>query len=87
MKANGGVDVKIHIFLTSALVGGEWSASRPGRFQNAGQNYGIKIANRYFENVAKCKHLGTTLTSQNLIEEGIQRRMNSGNAIFFKSTT
>jgi hypothetical protein len=27
-----GVDVEIHIFLTSALVGGEWSASRPGRF-------------------------------------------------------
>jgi hypothetical protein len=22
----------IHIFLTSALAGGEWSASRPGRF-------------------------------------------------------
>jgi hypothetical protein len=22
----------IHAFLTSALVGGEWSASRPGRF-------------------------------------------------------
>jgi hypothetical protein len=32
MKACGGVDVQIHIFLTSALVGGEWSASRPGRF-------------------------------------------------------
>jgi hypothetical protein len=32
MKANGGVDVQIHIFLTSALVLGEWSASRPGRF-------------------------------------------------------
>jgi hypothetical protein len=28
----GGVDVYIHIFLTSALVGGEWSGSRPGRF-------------------------------------------------------
>jgi hypothetical protein len=27
-----GVDVQIHIFLTSALVGGEWSTSRPGRF-------------------------------------------------------
>jgi hypothetical protein len=27
-----GVDVYIHIFLTSALVGGEWSASRPDRF-------------------------------------------------------
>jgi hypothetical protein len=32
MKAYGGVDVWIHVFLTSALVGGEWSASRPGRF-------------------------------------------------------
>jgi hypothetical protein len=32
MKAYGGVDVEIHIFLTSALVGGEWSDSRPGRF-------------------------------------------------------
>jgi hypothetical protein len=26
------VDVELHIFLTSALVGGEWSVSRPGRF-------------------------------------------------------
>jgi hypothetical protein len=26
------VHVLIHIFLTSALVGGEWSVSRPGRF-------------------------------------------------------
>jgi hypothetical protein len=32
MKAYGGVDVCIHIFLTSALAGGEWSASRRGRF-------------------------------------------------------
>jgi hypothetical protein len=32
MKAYGGVNVYIHIFLTSALVGDEWSASRPGRF-------------------------------------------------------
>jgi hypothetical protein len=32
MKAYGGVNVKIHIFLTSALVGCEWSASRPSRF-------------------------------------------------------
>jgi hypothetical protein len=30
MKAYGGVDLQTHIFLTSALVGGEWSASRPG---------------------------------------------------------
>jgi hypothetical protein len=32
MKAYGGVDVEAHVFLTSALVGGEWSASRLGRF-------------------------------------------------------
>jgi hypothetical protein len=29
MKAYGGVNVYIHIFLTSTLAGGEWSASRP----------------------------------------------------------
>jgi hypothetical protein len=28
MKAYGGVDVQIHVFLTSALAEGEWSASR-----------------------------------------------------------
>jgi hypothetical protein len=32
MKAYGGVDVYIHIFLTSALAGGYLSASRPGRY-------------------------------------------------------
>jgi hypothetical protein len=32
MKEYGEVDVWIHIFLTSAVVGGEWSASRRGRF-------------------------------------------------------
>jgi hypothetical protein len=32
MKAYGGVIVWIHIFLTSALARGEWSASRPDRF-------------------------------------------------------
>jgi hypothetical protein len=32
MKACGGVDIYNHIFLTSALAGGEWSASHPGRF-------------------------------------------------------
>jgi hypothetical protein len=32
MKTYGGVDVYIHTFLTSALDGGEWSASRPCRF-------------------------------------------------------
>jgi hypothetical protein len=30
MKAYGGLDVLIHVILTSALVRGKWSASRPG---------------------------------------------------------
>jgi hypothetical protein len=30
MKAYGRMDVQIHVLLTSALVAGEWSASRPG---------------------------------------------------------
>jgi hypothetical protein len=32
MKMNGGMAIQIHVFLTSALVGGKWSASCPGRF-------------------------------------------------------
>jgi hypothetical protein len=32
IKAYYGVEVSLHAFLTSALDGGEWSASRPGRF-------------------------------------------------------
>jgi hypothetical protein len=32
MKEYGGVEVYIHVFLTSAIFGAEWSASRSGRF-------------------------------------------------------
>jgi hypothetical protein len=32
MEAYGGVDIEIHMFLTSALFGGEWTASHPGYF-------------------------------------------------------
>jgi hypothetical protein len=32
MNVCGGMEVYIHVFLTLALVGGEWSVSRPGRF-------------------------------------------------------
>jgi hypothetical protein len=34
MNAYGGVDVQIHIFLTSALAGGEWTVSRSGRVKS-----------------------------------------------------
>jgi hypothetical protein len=42
MKTYGGVDVKTHVFLTSALVGGEWSASRPDSF-TPGENPPVPI--------------------------------------------
>jgi hypothetical protein len=52
------------------------------RHQNAGQNYGIKIAKRCFENVAKLRYLGTSIKNQNLIQEEIKRRLNSGDASY-----
>jgi hypothetical protein len=35
--------------------------------QKAGQRQGIKIVNRSFEDVAKFRYLGTTLTDKNCI--------------------
>jgi hypothetical protein len=32
MKAYGGVDILIHVFLISVIVGDEWSVSRLGHF-------------------------------------------------------
>jgi hypothetical protein len=32
MKTYGGMDVQTPVFLTSALAGGDWSASQPDRF-------------------------------------------------------
>jgi hypothetical protein len=54
------------------------------RDQNAGQNWEIKIGNRSFENVSQLqfKYLGMTVTNQNLIQEEIKRRWNSGNACY-----
>jgi hypothetical protein len=49
---------------------------------NAGQNWEIKIANRSFENVSQSKYLRTTVTNQNLNQEEIKRRLNSGNACY-----
>jgi hypothetical protein len=52
------------------------------RHQNAGQNHGINTANKPSENVAQFKYLGTTVTNQNLIQEEIKRRLNSGSACY-----
>jgi hypothetical protein len=50
--------------------------------KKAGQRHSIKIANRSFEDVAKFKYLGTTLTDQNYMREEIKSRLNSGNACY-----
>jgi hypothetical protein len=52
------------------------------RNQNGGQNREIKIGNRSFGNVSQFKYLGTIVTNQNLIQEEIKRRLNSGNACY-----
>jgi hypothetical protein len=52
------------------------------RDQNAGQTREIKIGNISFENVSQFKYLGTTVTNQNLIQEEIKKRLNSGNACY-----
>ena len=37
--------------------------------QNAGQNYNVKISNKYFENVLKFRHWGATIKNKNYISE------------------
>jgi hypothetical protein len=53
------------------------------RHPNSGQNQKRRVANESFENVAKLKYLGMTLTNQNGIHDEIKRRLNSGNASYY----
>jgi hypothetical protein len=51
-------------------------------YQKAGQKHSIKVANTSFEDVAKFKCLGTTLTDQNCMHKEIKSRLNSLNACY-----
>jgi hypothetical protein len=52
------------------------------RCQKAGQRLSIKIAYMSFEDAAKFKYLGTTLTDQNCVHEEMKSRLNSGSACY-----
>jgi ribosomal protein S2 len=74
IDANKEVDLEVNTEKTKYML--------LSRHKNAGQNHDTKIANRSFENVAKLRYLGTTITNQNLIQEEIKRRLNSSNACY-----
>jgi hypothetical protein len=68
------VDIEVNLEMTKYML--------VSQDQNAGQNREIQIGNRSFENVSRFKYLEMTATNQNLIQEEIKRRMNSGNACY-----
>ena len=53
------------------------------RDQNAGRSQNMRIDNRSFERVEEFKCLGTTLKSQNSIQEEFKSRLKSGNACYY----
>ena len=64
------------------VIGGSTKYMVMSREQNAGRSHNVRIDNRSFEMVEEFKYLGTTLTSQNSIEEEIESRLKLGNACY-----
>jgi hypothetical protein len=55
------------------------------RHQSARQNLDLTLDNRCFRNVGQFRYLGMMITNQNMIQEEIKRRLNSGNACSSKT--
>jgi hypothetical protein len=53
------------------------------RHPNLGENQNVRIATESFENLARFKYLGATLTNQNDIHDKIKSRLNSGNTCYY----
>jgi len=53
------------------------------RDQNAGRIHSMKMDNSPTERVEELKYLGTTLTSENSIQEEIKSRLKLGNACYY----
>ena len=53
------------------------------RYRNAGRGHCVKIDNSPIERVEEFKYLGTTITSQNCIQEEIKCRLKLGNACYY----
>jgi len=53
------------------------------RVQNAGRSHSMKTGNSSIERVEEFRYLGTTLTSQNSIQEEIKSRLKLGNACYY----
>jgi hypothetical protein len=47
-----------------------------------GQKHSIKVVNGSFEDVARFKYIGTTLTDQNFMHKEIKSRLNSWNTCY-----
>jgi hypothetical protein len=103
MKAYGGVVIWIHIFLTSALVEGEWSVSRSGHFTPGegirgihwiggwvGSRAGLNdVENRKFLTLSglELRPFGRPARSQSLVDYAIAAKLERENVVLNSCNT